>query len=72
MPEICLKHILGWSKRRKSEIFAYDKEHHYCPGCIPDEGNKRCPFYEPTRIYYIEVGGLDGSYNKDTEKKGVR
>ena len=53
LEEICLNHVLGWSKRKKEEI--QRKEHEYCPGCIYDEYNKQCPHYKPIKLYVLEI-----------------
>ena len=52
--EICLNHILGYSSKN-GRANNPSPEYQYCPTCVPDENNKRCPYYKPTFLQIVEI-----------------
>ena len=50
--EICMGHLLGYSKKRADE--KRPEEQKYCPGCKHDFNNRLCHYYKPLKLLYIE------------------
>ncbi len=52
LEEICIHHLLGYSRRRPFPIYMV-MDVNSCYGCIPDGYNKHCPRYISLHGFHV-------------------
>ena len=53
--EVCLRHIIGRSRREYNKDHINSPEEQYCHKCEKDESNRNCPNYLGIKLTKVDI-----------------